>query len=56
MFKRHNFKTIRCNRNDPEFYINQFVGKINLCISKLRKKKKAVNEVINKIAVKTVKK
>ena len=47
MLKKHNFKTFRCNPNDPNFDIFKFVGKINLYISKLRKK--AANEVINKI-------
>ena len=49
MFKKHNFKTFRCNPNDPNFNLFKFVGKINLYISKLREKKLA-NEVINKIA------
>ena len=49
MFKRHNFKIIRCNPNDPEFDINKFLCKINSYVTKLRQKK-AVNEVINKIA------
>ena len=48
MFKKHNFKTFRCNPNDPNFNLFKFVGKINLYISKLREKKLA-NEVINKI-------
>ena len=38
MFKRHNFKTIKCNPNDPEFDINKFLGKINFYVTKLRKK------------------
>ena len=48
MFKRHHFKTIRCNPNDPGFDINKFLGKINSYATKLRGKE-AVNEVINKI-------
>ena len=48
MFKKYNFKTFRCNPNDPNFNLFKFVGKINLYISKLRGKKLA-NEVINKI-------
>ena len=48
VFKKHNFKTFRCNPNDPNFNLFKFVGKINLYISKLREKKLA-NEVINKI-------
>ena len=48
MFKKHNFKTIRCNPSDPNFVLFKNLGKINLYISKLRKKK-AANEVINKI-------
>ena len=39
MFKRHNFKTIRCNSNNSGFDINNFLGEINFYISKLRKKK-----------------
>ena len=49
MFKKHNFKIFRWNPNDPNFDLFKFVGEINLYISKLRKKK-ATNEVINKIA------
>ena len=48
MFKRHHFKTIRCNPNDPGFDINKFLGEINSYVKKLRGKE-AVNEVINKI-------
>ena len=33
------FKTIRCNPSDPNFDLFKNVGKINLYISKLRKKK-----------------
>ena len=36
MFKRHNFKTITCNPNDPGFDINKFLGKINY-VTKLSK-------------------
>ena len=49
MFKRHNFKIIRCNPNDSGFDMNRFLGKINSYVTKLREEK-AVNEVINKIA------
>ena len=49
MFKRHNFKTIRCHANDFGFDINNVLGQIKLYVSKLHEKK-AVNEVINKIA------
>ena len=49
MFKRHNFKTIRCNSNDLNFDHFKFVGKINVYISKLRKRK-AANGAISKIA------
>ena len=49
MFKRHNFKIIRCNPNDPVFNINKFLGEINSYVTKLREKK-AVKQVINKIA------
>ena len=49
MFKRHNFKTIRCNPNGSGFDVNKFLGKINSYIAKLCKKK-AENEVIDKIA------
>ena len=38
MFKKHNFQTIRCNPSDPNFDLFKNVGKINLTISKLRKK------------------
>ena len=48
MFEKHNFKISWCNPNDPEFDIFTFLGKINLYISKLRKKK-AANEMISKI-------
>ena len=48
MFERHNFKTIKCNPNDPGFDINKFLSKINSYVTKLLEKK-AVNEVINKI-------
>ena len=47
MYKKHNFKTFRCNPNDPNFDLFKFLGKINLHISKLREKN-AVNGVINK--------
>ena len=49
MFKEHNFKVFRCNSNDPNSDLFKSVGEINLRASKLREKK-AVNEVINKIA------
>ena len=49
MLKRRNFKTIKCNQNDPEFDINKCLGEIISYVTKLREKK-AVNEVINKIA------
>ena len=49
MLKRRNFKTIKCNQNDPGFDINKFLGEIISYVTKLREKK-AVNEVINKIA------
>ena len=39
MFKRHNFKIIRCNPNDPGLDINKFLGEINSYITKLCKKK-----------------
>ena len=48
IFKKHNFKTFRCNPNDPNFDLFKFLGKINLSLSKLREKN-AVNRVINKI-------
>ena len=49
MFKRHNFKTIRCHTNDSGFDINTFLREKKLYVSKLHEKK-AVKEVINKIA------
>ena len=46
MFKRHNFKIIRCNPNDSGcnpndsgFDMNRFLGKINSYVTKLRGKK-----------------
>ena len=48
MFKGHNFKSFRCNPNDPNFDLFQFVGKINLHISKLHEKN-VVNSVIDKL-------
>ena len=48
IFKKHNFKTCRCNPNDPNFDLFKFLGKINLSLSKLREKN-AANRVINKI-------
>ena len=53
MFKKHNFTFFRCNPNDPNFDLFQFLGKINLHISKLREENatnKANNKAINKIA------
>ena len=38
MFKRHNFKTIKCNPNNPGFDINKCLGKINSYVTKLREK------------------
>ena len=38
MFKRHNFKIIRCNPNDSGFDINKSLGEINSYIIKLREK------------------
>ena len=38
IFKKHNFKIFRCNPNDPNFDLFKFLGKINLLLSKLRKK------------------
>ena len=49
MLKRRNFKTIKCNQNDPGFDINKCLVEIISYVTKLREKK-AVNEVINKIA------
>ena len=42
IFKKHNFKTIRCNPNDPNFDLFKFVGKINLYIPKLHEKKQQI--------------
>ena len=47
-YLKNNFKTFRCNPNDPNFDLFKFVGEINLHISKLREKN-VVNGVINKI-------
>ena len=38
IFKSHNFKTLWCNPNDPNFDLFKFVRKINLYISKLSEK------------------
>ena len=48
MFKNHDFKFFRCNRNDPNFDLFEFLGEITLYISKLHEEN-AVNGVINKI-------
>ena len=48
MFKKHNFKILRCNPNDPNFDLFKFLGEINLHVSKLREKN-SVNGVISKI-------
>ena len=48
MFKNHNFKFFWCNPNDPNFDLFNFLGDINLYISKLREEN-AVNGVISKI-------
>ena len=53
MFKKHNFKIFWGNPIDLIFNLFKFPGKINLHISKLRKKNaanKANNKAINKIA------
>ena len=42
IFKKHNFKTFRCNPNDPEFDLFTFLGEMNLYISKLREKKQQI--------------
>ena len=42
MFKKHNFKILRCNPNDPNFDLFKFLGEINLYISKLLKKKQQI--------------
>ena len=49
MFKSDNFKTLRCNPNDPNFDLIKFVGELNLYVPKLREKN-AVNSMIDKIA------
>ena len=48
MFKKYNFKTFRCNPNDPEFDLFKFLGEIILHISKLCEEN-GVNGAINKI-------
>ena len=48
IFEKHNFEIFQCNPSVPNFDLFKFIGKINLYISKLCKKK--VNEVLNKIA------
>ena len=51
MFKKHSFKIFRCNSNDPNFDIFKFVGKINLYISKLRKKKQRMRSLIKLLKI-----
>ena len=41
IFKKHNFKTFRCNPSDPNFDLFKFLGEINLDILKLREKNAA---------------
>ena len=48
MFKRHSFKIFRCNWNDPNFDLFNFLGEINLCVSELHEKN-SVSRVISKI-------
>ena len=48
MFKNHNFKTFRCNPNNPEFDLFKFLGEINLHISTLPEDN-TVNGLINKV-------
>ena len=48
MFKKHNFKIFRRNRNDPNFDLFKFLGEINLHISK-SSLQNAANKLINKI-------
>ena len=53
MFKKHNFEIFRCNPNDPNFDLFEFLGEINFYILKLREANaanKENNEAINKIA------
>ena len=39
IFEKHNFEIFQCNPNVPNFDLFKFIGKINLYISKLCKKK-----------------
>ena len=53
MFKKHNFEIFRCNPNDPNFDLFEFLGEINFYILKLREANaanKENNKAINKIA------
>ena len=51
MFKRHNFKTLWFNPNDPNFDLVKFIGKINLYISKLREKKQQMKWLIKLLMI-----
>ena len=51
MFKRHNFKTLWFNPNDPNFDLVKFIGKINLYISKLREKKQQMMWLIKLLMI-----
>ena len=46
MFKKNNLKFFWYNPNDPNFDLFKFVGKINLYISKWRKKKQQMRWLI----------
>ena len=46
MFKKHNFKIIRCNPNDPGFDINKCLGEINSYVTKLSEKKRQMKSLI----------
>ena len=53
MFKSHNLKFFLCNPSDPNFDLFEFLGKINLHISKLHEENaqnKGNNKAINKVA------
>ena len=48
MFEKSSFKIFRCNPNDPNFDLFNFLGEINLYVSKLHERN-SVNGVISKI-------
>ena len=57
VFKKNNFKILRCNPNDPNFDLFKVLGKISLHISKLCNKIQKIKGIIKRIKLmKTLKK